>query len=107
MNNNIFLIISLSILLRMKNVSDKSCREKRNTHFLFNNVHPIPPKNHAIYAMWKNDAVGQSTDDNMVHAHGWLDNCGYQNMLIICNVYCFSTATIVARICLSETLRVQ
>jgi len=31
-----FLIISRSVLLRMKNVSDKSCRETRNTHFMFN-----------------------------------------------------------------------
>jgi Fe-S cluster biosynthesis and repair protein YggX len=44
MNKNILLIISLSFLLRMKNVSNKKCREKRNTHFVFNNVHPIPQK---------------------------------------------------------------
>ena len=28
---------SLSILLRMKNVSVKSCRENQNTHFVFSN----------------------------------------------------------------------
>jgi hypothetical protein len=33
----IFLIISRSILLRMKNVSDKSCRENQNTYFVFSN----------------------------------------------------------------------
>jgi len=27
----------------MKNVSDKSCRENQNTHFMFNNP-PSPPK---------------------------------------------------------------
>ena len=32
-----FFIISCSLLLRMKNVSDKSCRENRNTHFMFKN----------------------------------------------------------------------
>ena len=32
-----FLIISFSILLRMRTVSDKSCRENQNTHFIFNN----------------------------------------------------------------------
>jgi len=31
------LIISCSILLEMRNVSDKSCRENQNTHFMFNN----------------------------------------------------------------------
>jgi len=32
-----FLIISRSFLLRMENVSDKSCRENQNTHFVFSN----------------------------------------------------------------------
>ena len=32
-----FCIISLSLLLRMINVSGKSCRENQNTHFVFNN----------------------------------------------------------------------
>ena len=32
-----FSIISHSVLLKMKNVSDKSCRETRNTHFMFSN----------------------------------------------------------------------
>jgi len=31
-----FLIISRSVLLRMKNVSDKSCRENQKTTFVFN-----------------------------------------------------------------------
>jgi len=30
--------ISCSVLLGMKNVSDKSCRDNRNTHFMFNNL---------------------------------------------------------------------
>ena len=32
-----FLIASHSVLLRMRNVSDKSCRENQSTHFMFNN----------------------------------------------------------------------
>jgi hypothetical protein len=32
------LIISLSVLLRMKNVSDEICRENKNTQFVFRNV---------------------------------------------------------------------
>ena len=31
-----FSILYRSILLRMKNISDKSCREVRNTDFIFN-----------------------------------------------------------------------
>ena len=32
-----FLVISRSVLLRMRNVSDKICRGNKNTHFMFNN----------------------------------------------------------------------
>jgi len=35
-----FFIISRPVLLRMKNVSDKSCRENQNTHFVFSNFFP-------------------------------------------------------------------
>ena len=46
-----FLIISHSFLLRMRNVSGKSCRENKNTHFMLNNFF----LNCAIYGiMWKN-----------------------------------------------------
>ena len=33
--NITFSIISHSILIRMRNVSDESCRENQNTHFMF------------------------------------------------------------------------
>jgi hypothetical protein len=46
-----FLIIYLSVLLRMRNGSDKSCRENQNTHFAFNNSFS---ENRADYEiMWK------------------------------------------------------
>jgi hypothetical protein len=35
-----FTIISRWNLLRMRNVSGKSCRENQNTHFLFNSIFP-------------------------------------------------------------------
>ena len=35
-----FLIIFRSVLLRMINVSNKSCRQNQNTHFVFNNFFP-------------------------------------------------------------------
>jgi len=42
-------IISRSILLRMRNVSDKSFRENHDTHFMFTFF-----LNHAVYEiMWK------------------------------------------------------
>jgi len=48
-----FLIISRSVLLRTRNVSDKSCREHQNTHFVFNNFFFF--ENRAVCEMtWKN-----------------------------------------------------
>jgi hypothetical protein len=54
-----FLIISLSVILRMRTVSDKSCRGNQNTHFMLNNVFV---KNRAIYEIkWKNIVEQGST----------------------------------------------
>ena len=35
-----FLIISRSVLLKIKNVSGQSCRENENTHFVLSNIFP-------------------------------------------------------------------
>jgi len=35
-----FMTISRSVLLRMRNVSEKSCRKNQNTHFVFGNCFP-------------------------------------------------------------------
>jgi len=37
-NQYTFFIISCSFLLRIKNVSDKICKEGKITHFIFGNV---------------------------------------------------------------------
>ena len=47
-----FFITSHSIILRMRNVSDKGCRENQNKHFVFTNFFS---KNCVAYEiMWKN-----------------------------------------------------
>ena len=47
-----FLIKSRSFLLRMRNVSDESCRENQNTHFVFSNFFY---ENRGVYEiMWNN-----------------------------------------------------
>jgi len=71
------MIISRSVL-RIINVSDQSCKENQNTHFMFCNSPPPPPpspENRVVYEiMWeKFYRVGQSTDNNMADAHGMLD----------------------------------
>jgi len=64
-----FLITSRSVLLRIKNFSDESCRENRNTHFMFK----IPLYvNRAVYdIIWgkKVCRAWRVIGDNMAHAH--------------------------------------
>ena len=49
----------------------------------------------------------QATDDNMAHAHSMLDTLGYKQTIQICNTYCISTGTVVARTHLSVSLCVH
>jgi hypothetical protein len=49
--DHLFLIISHSILLIMRNVSDKSCRGNQNTHFC---IQQLSSENRAVFEMWKN-----------------------------------------------------
>ena len=62
-----YLIISRSVLSRVKNVSDSRCREHQNTHFMFNNFFLKPCR------LWDNVEkycrAGLATDDNMAHAN--------------------------------------
>ena len=55
-----FLIISRWVLLRMRNVSDKSCTENQNTHFVF--IANFP-ENRAVYGIMceKHRRAGQAT----------------------------------------------
>jgi len=50
----VFLIISRLILLRMRNVSDKSCWENQKTRIMFKN---FIFENRAVYEMWKNTVL--------------------------------------------------
>jgi hypothetical protein len=87
-NQFTFLIISRSVSLRMKIVSEKSCRETRNTHFLSSN----------FFRKWclfwdnveKYCRAELATDDNMVHAHccwihsqQWLHECVVRTLPVL------------------------
>jgi hypothetical protein len=51
----------------MRNVSDKSCRENQNTHFIFNTPPPAPPpENRAVYNVEKYGAARDKTDDSIM-----------------------------------------
>ena len=99
-----FLIIPCSVLLGMRNVSGKSCRESQSKHFMFNNVF--------IKSYRLSDNVGKI----MQSQTGWrwqYGECAYHDMYLklhthkhththmrvlacgICNNYYFSTAAMV------------
>jgi hypothetical protein len=70
MNTNTFTITSRSVLLRMKNVSGKSCTE--NQKHILCQLHSF--LNLVVYEIMRNKTVtGQGTDDNMAHARCMLD----------------------------------
>ena len=96
-----FLIISRSFLLRMRNVSDKSCRENRNTYFVCNNSHPLPKSCRLWDNVEKYNRAGTATYENMAHAH-----C-YKYTHNLCNTHCFPTATMVERTRVNVTFYVQ
>ena len=79
--------ISRSVLVRMRNVSGKSCTENETINFLFSNFFFF--KNGAIYEiMWKNVVEPERPQiDNMAHAHFMLGTQGYKHTLRICNTY--------------------
>jgi len=63
-DQNTFLIKSRCILLRMRNVSDKSCRENQNTRFVFDNVFPkIVPLRGNVEKYGRSE---QTTDNNVI-----------------------------------------
>ena len=61
------MIISRSVLLRMRNVSHKSCRENQNTHFVFSDLFFFF-ENRVVYEiMWRNMVErGQDTDGKII-----------------------------------------
>jgi hypothetical protein len=93
---NIF-ITSRSLLLRMRNVSDKNCRENQNTHFIFENFFFSKNLTFMRYCWKIEHRQGQASIDSMVLAQCTLDNWGYKHILRICNTFCLYTAMFVAR----------
>jgi len=80
------LILSHSVFLRMRNVSDKVCRENQNTHFVFSKF--LFRKS---CRLWDNEekycTAGQATDGRVAHAHCMQDTSGYKHTFIICYMF--------------------
>jgi hypothetical protein len=89
----------------MRNISDQYCRKNQNTCFIFNKIFL-----NKIVALWdkvkKYCTAGRATDNNMAHTHCMLDTNVCKHTFRICNTYCFSTATMVARTRIKVTLHV-
>ena len=88
-DQNTFWIVSRSVLLKMRNVLERSCTENQNTHFVLNNFFSF--QNHAVCEiMWKSTVeLGRPC------VYCRLDTSGYRHTLRICNTYCFFTATVI------------
>jgi hypothetical protein len=101
------MVISRSVLLRIRNVSDKSCRENQNTHFVFSNFF-CSFENRVIYAiMWENIVVRGRAQVVIwrMRIECWIPEAtnthsGYEILI------CFSTAVMVARTHVNFTLYV-
>jgi hypothetical protein len=90
-NRYTYLIISRSVLLRIKIISDKSCREARTKCSIFFSKF-VPFMNRAGHR-WQNCACS-------LHAGYLMLKCTHRT----CNTHCFTTATMVTRTRLNITL---
>jgi len=102
------MITSRSILLRVRNFSNKSCRDNQDT-LLMTNKFP-PPENRVFRVIrWKKmwSRTGHIWQHDKSHVHWMLYNWGYKHTLETCNTYCFSMATKFARSRLDVPLRVD
>jgi hypothetical protein len=101
-----FLITSRPVLFRMRNVSDKSCIENQNTHFVFSNFFFF--LNRSIYEIMFNNIVELGRPQMKIWRMCiacWIPKAT-KLTLRLCNTHCFSTATMVAQTRLNVTLYV-
>jgi hypothetical protein len=92
MNTSVhFYHISLSSV-RIRNYSDKHCREFRSTISYSKTFLPIPSLSR--HNVEKFCTSREAPDDKIENAHCMLDNLGHKHNLSLWNVYCFSTANI-------------
>ena len=66
-------LLASASVVRMRNVSDKSCTENQNTHFVVSDSFFLKPC-HLWGNLEKQCRAGQATDENMAHALCMPDN---------------------------------
>ena len=87
-------IISRRVLLRTKDVSDKSCTVNQHTHFVFRSLFLKSCRFWDNAGKYRKD--WQATDDNKAHTLCMLDTQAEKYILRIRNTDWFSPATMVA-----------
>ena len=91
--------LSPSVLFRIRNVSNNICRENQNTHFIFNNF--FRKSCLFSYNVEKFCRVGQPKMIWRMRIICWITKFSHTHThtqthtLTICNIFCFSTATMV------------
>jgi hypothetical protein len=106
-NLRIFMIISLWILPRMKNVSDKFVEKMKIRILCSASVFPkIVAFIRLCRKIWYRQR-GSWWKHNRVHAHCMMDNQGYKYRPRLFNTYCLPTTTMVARTRLNIKLYVH
>ena len=84
------MIISRSLLFRMRNVSDLIYRGNQNTPFVFSNFYfPFRKSCPLRENVQEYCKAREATGDNTAHAHCILDKYGYRYTLTKCNTYLF------------------
>jgi len=100
-----FMIISCWIILRIRNVSDKSFRQNQNTRFMFNNFF-----RKSSY-LWDN--VENIVELEKPQITVWCTCISHWYLRLqthtfkVCNTYFFSTATKVAQTCFNVMLHIN
>ena len=79
-----FFIISRSALLRLRNVSDKRCRENQNTHFMISNI-----SSKIVQFTRQCEIITQSCRGQRCALRAWHQRL--QTHTLKYNTYCFST----------------
>ena len=82
-NTYIFLIISRSVLLRMRNISDKRCRENQKTFFVFSTFF-FRKSCRLLDDVEKYCIAGQTTNYRMAHTLCMLDMKCYKYTFSCC-----------------------
>jgi hypothetical protein len=89
-----FLSYLAQFFFKMRNISDKCCRENQNTHFVLNNFFP---ENRAVHEIMRKSIVELGSPQMTIRCMSfacWIAKATHTHSRI-CHIYYFRTATMV------------